>query len=210
MKVELWPIRRLLTERALRIPDYQRPYRWQPRSVLQLIDDVRAFAPHGAYRLGTVILHDNDDHLDVVDGQQRFVTLVMLAALLDDLAFQDARPSHLATDELAHHTVGQFGLSDSARALSVNAAQARELLASWTADEREAFAQFVFDGCEVVVLSLPRIDEAFQMFDAQNTRGRPLDPTDLLKAFHLREMESDAVPRETTLRMVALWITDCP
>lgn len=205
MKVELWPIRRLLTERALRIPDYQRPYRWQPRSVLQLIDDVRAFAPLGAYRLGTVILHDNDDHLDVVDGQQRFVTLVMIAAILDELAFQDARPSHLATDEFAHHTVGQFGLADSARALSTNAAHARELLASWTADEREAFAQFVFDGCEVVVLSLPRIDEAFQMFDAQNTRGRALDPTDLLKAFHLREMESDAVPRETTLQMVALW-----
>lgn len=205
MKVARWPIRRLLTERALRIPDYQRPYRWQPRSVLQLIDDVRAFAPLGAYRLGTVILHDNDDHLDVVDGQQRFVTLVMIAAILDELAFQDARPSHLATDEFAHHTVGQFGLADSARALSANAAHARELLARWSPDERDEFARFLFESCEVVVLSLPRIDEAFQMFDAQNTRGRALDPTDLLKAFHLREMESDAVPRETTLRMVALW-----
>jgi hypothetical protein len=40
------------------------------------------------------------------------------------------------------------------------------------------------------VVSVDKEAEAFQLFDSQNTRGRPLDPHDLLKAYHLREMKS--------------------
>ena len=35
---------------------------------------------------------------------------------------------------------------------------------------------------------MDKISEAFQLFDSQNTRGKELDPHDLLKAYHLREM----------------------
>ena len=41
---------------------------------------------------------------------------------------------------------------------------------------------------EVVVVCVDKVTEAFQLFDSQNTRGRALDPHDLLKAYHLREM----------------------
>jgi len=40
----------------------------------------------------------------------------------------------------------------------------------------------------VVVLTVNELSEAFQLFDSQNTRGRELDPHDLLKAYHLREI----------------------
>lgn len=43
---------------------------------------------------------------------------------------------------------------------------------------------------EVVVLKVNEISEAFQLFDSQNTRGRALDPHDLLKAYHLRAMHN--------------------
>ena len=42
---------------------------------------------------------------------------------------------------------------------------------------------------EVVVICVNRVSEAFQLFDSQNTRGKNLDPHDLLKAYHLREMK---------------------
>lgn len=38
------------------------------------------------------------------------------------------------------------------------------------------------------MITVNRIDEAFQLFDSQNTRGRALYPHDLLKAYHLREI----------------------
>lgn len=65
--------------------------------------------------------------------------------------------------------------------------------------------EFFFRQCEVVVLTLANIDEAFQMFDSQNARGRALFPTDLLKAFHIREMSAETDSTDLRLRMVRLW-----
>ena len=42
---------------------------------------------------------------------------------------------------------------------------------------------------EVVVICVDKVNEAFQLFDSQNTRGKALDPHDLLKAYHLRAMK---------------------
>jgi hypothetical protein len=40
-----------------------------------------------------------------------------------------------------------------------------------------------------VIINVDKVEEAFQLFDSQNTRGKELDPHDLLKAYHLREMK---------------------
>lgn len=44
---------------------------------------------------------------------------------------------------------------------------------------------------EVVVITVGKQEEAFQLFDSQNSRGKALYPHDLLKAYHLREMNND-------------------
>ena len=74
-----------LLEQKLRIPEYQRPYRWSPATALQLLDDLsdaQARSNDVPYVLGAVILHEQDGWLDVVDGQQRLLTLRMLFAVL--------------------------------------------------------------------------------------------------------------------------------
>ena len=48
----------------------------------------------------------------------------------------------------------------------------------------------------MVVICVKRTQEAFQLFDSQNTRGKELDPHDLLKAYHLREMRDDRYEME--------------
>ena len=55
-------------------------------------------------------------------------------------------------------------------------------------DAKEILEEYFLDYCTVLVLSLSNLDEAFQLFDSSNNRGKPLYPTDLLKAFHLREL----------------------
>lgn len=40
----------------------------------------------------------------------------------------------------------------------------------------------------MVCIELNDLDEAFQFFDSQNARGKPLESYDLLKAYHLRDM----------------------
>lgn len=72
-----------LLKQGLRIPNYQRPYSWEVSTALQLVDDLsealreteRKDIP---YVLGAIILHDDGEYLNVVDGQQRLLTLRMI------------------------------------------------------------------------------------------------------------------------------------
>ena len=67
------------------IPAYQRGYRWTPTQVTQLLDDVREFTrrvnpqPHEFYCLQPLVLRPSDDGAyEVVDGQQRLTTLLLI------------------------------------------------------------------------------------------------------------------------------------
>ena len=62
---------------------------------------------------------------------------------------------------------------------------------------------FLLEKCQFVVVQLPKIAEAFQFFDSQNARGKALYPHDLLKAYHLREMND--ISDEETEKMVKDW-----
>ncbi len=80
-----------LLEQKLTIPGYQRPYKWQPKHVNQLIDDIFNHRTKPCYRLGTVVLHQGKESesgeenvaLNIVDGQQRLLTLTLLCTILD-------------------------------------------------------------------------------------------------------------------------------
>ena len=70
----------------LNIPDYQRPYKWDIQNIDDLflditnaISDADRYRTGFKYRIGTIILHRRkDDIYDVVDGQQRIISLVLL------------------------------------------------------------------------------------------------------------------------------------
>ncbi|MFY9418268.1 MAG: DUF262 domain-containing protein, partial [Bacteroidales bacterium] len=52
------------------------------------------------------------------------------------------------------------------------------------ADFDEKTICFFLEKCTLVEVVLNDISEAFQFFDSQNSRGKDLEPHDLLKAFH--------------------------
>ena len=64
-------------------------------------------------------------------------------------------------------------------------------------DFDESLIHFFLEKCEFVQVNITDLGEAFQFFDSQNSRGKALYPHNLLKAFHLREMnhlqESDKI-----------------
>ena len=77
------------------LPPYQRPYKWKAKHVNQLITDIVTFKNNAQYRLGTLVLYRNkkNNTLEIVDGQQRIVTLTLLIKILADkfLADDDSR-----------------------------------------------------------------------------------------------------------------------
>jgi hypothetical protein len=83
-------------DRLLLIPDYQRPYAWGSKQLEDLWEDVDLLGPSGSHYAGTLVLRDvptqdgptartsvADDgstlrHCEVVDGQQRLTTCLLL------------------------------------------------------------------------------------------------------------------------------------
>lgn len=198
-----------LLDEDLFIPSYQRPYSWEPWTALQLLDDIvtarRAGESRGganapsetSYVLGAVILHrDPDGHgLNVVDGQQRLLTLIMILGILDrgDSPDPEVDPRH-GEDPNAPIVLARRRLAGRVRDMRSDPAQVAQVA---------LLATFIRNRCELIRVETDDADEAFRVFDSQNYRGKALRPHDLLKAFHLREMrgESDAMK----LALVETW-----
>ena len=81
-KVDIKPLSEIFKQTNIKIPDYQRPYKWQPTHVNQLIDDILFFGDKTRYRLGTIVIHQNNANLEIVDGQQRFISCLLIAKVL--------------------------------------------------------------------------------------------------------------------------------
>ncbi|MGN6297377.1 MAG: DUF262 domain-containing protein [Ginsengibacter sp.] len=68
------------------IPSYQRPYSWEYDQCFQLYNDlINGFQSEQDYFIGNIIIAKADnikDSLEVVDGQQRLVTLLLLFKIL--------------------------------------------------------------------------------------------------------------------------------
>lgn len=187
----------LLSEPQLHIPNYQRPYKWTADNLQALLTDLRNYRDKSAYRLGTVVFHHNSEHLDIVDGQQRTLTLMLLVKAIaehmqehkdliqrKDLSEQIAElvtniDAFLSTQpDSPHSGITHTNLYQNYQAAKRAVAQP---------EFGEADIAFLLHKCQVVTFVLNDISEAFQFFDSQNSRGRDLNPHDLLKAYHLRE-----------------------
>ena len=69
-----------------RVPEYQRPFSWETDHFDDLVDDIVSAQRDREYFLGTIVLHETQHrHYDVVDGQQRLTSLLILLACIRDL-----------------------------------------------------------------------------------------------------------------------------
>lgn len=158
----------------LSIPDYQRDYEWKAEQVWQLIEDVEEEADK-EYFLGTIILSpaENDEKTcekknewDIVDGQQRLRTLL---ALLEeaDLPRKGEEP---------RKTI--------------------EKVCEELVKERLQKVRCLLRACKIAYIIVDDLKEAFQLFDTQNRRGKPLSAENLLKAYHYGAMMRGPLPSQ--------------
>lgn len=183
LKPKILSVKDVLSKKNLSIPDYQRTYSWSEKHVQQLLMDIKEnydihqLKEDKKYRLGAVVVHKNNSSLDIVDGQQRLTTLTILLNFLkyDNLSLLKVEYEHSASiDCLVKNkkAIEQF--------LSIN-----------NLTDSDSLRDYILTHCQLVYIELDDIEEAFQFFDSQNSRGKPLAPYDLLKAYHLREVEDE-------------------
>lgn len=179
----------------LKIPEYQRPYKWTEKNVNSLIDDIISNKDKSEYRLGTLVFYKNKETLDIVDGQQRIVTLMLILRALSE-NYKKVNELYDAKNELWGH---KFNNPISQNNIFKN----YQLIKQRINDFDEPTVDFLLTKCTFVKIVLNDVSEAFQFFDSQNSRGKELEPHDLLKAYHLREMRE--IPSDEQTEIIEKW-----
>jgi len=197
-------VKELLSDTSLAIPIYQRPYKWTEKNVNQLFSDIATHKDKSAYRLGTIVFHQEDERKNIVDGQQRTITLLLAVRALftlrkDKLDRKDLK-EHLS--QLECDMINPSFKSEISKA-NIHSNYLEICRIVDRSDFTEEHIDFLLNKCEVVTFALGDVSEAFQFFDSQNARGRDLEPHDLLKAYHLREFCSNDEPLKAST--VATW-----
>ena len=159
--------------KSLRIPEYQRPYTWNVNNVEQLLNDIKNSRDNGKqiYLIGSIILYKKGDNYDIVDGQQRITSIILLL-------------KNLKVDNLPNL---EYNHNDSFWHIQENYDYIGHWLKSNISDRKE-FSEYIINNCMFVEIIVPKLEEAFQMFESQNGRGKELEAYNLLKAYHIRAM----------------------
>lgn len=175
-KISIVNINELL-DIKLTIPNYQRPYKWTSKNITDLLDDIyTACRKKKKYRLGTIILHNEESIKNIVDGQQRIISLYLIKMYIDKKYKQEFLNKKITNNISIINIYNNY-----------------KEIENWFKNKtgninktRELFKLAFNDILEVVLIEVEDISLAFQLFDSQNSRGKPLVPQDLLKAYHIK------------------------
>ena len=155
-----------LFEKKLTIPEYQRPYVWSSAEINKLLyqfsEHVNRNVASGDkpnFYLGSIVLHKEGDHFNIIDGQQRITTLQVLG-LLKELQFNETEYSHPIT--------------------------LKNIKTNYDFYRSQEFQLINYESINVTVVITESEDMAYNFFETLNTGGKRLGGTDILKAHHLR------------------------
>lgn len=153
---------------TLCIPEYQRPYLWSTKELERLINDLEEYfnstdLAKPLYYLGSIILHQENGKLNVIDGQQRITTLALLQGAL-------GKP----TPKVKYDSpISIFNIQENYKFLTNDV--------NFDRIQNIDLAQL-----NVTLIVTYNEDDAYTFFETQNTGGVRLTGVDIIKAHHLR------------------------
>lgn len=187
----------------LKIPEYQRPYRWSTESAVTLVNDCYAAFVNkvSEYRIGSVILHrelgeNNEIKFNIVDGQQRLTTISIMFFVFDELI---KNGGYADKSKLLDEEYNELSCNAIVNNLDIIRRKIKEI----DKHQLKGYVNFLLNKCTLVKIITESEQEAFQFFDSQNSRGKELAPHDLLKSYHLREMTDE--PETSKVEIINAW-----
>lgn len=208
---------------SFNIPRYQRLFVWQEEQVNTLFNDILTATVSGKefYYIGGIITVKYDkieNCYDLVDGQQRFTTLWLLANELGtSLDSFTKRDGDLRLNFSIRKNVKDFFnklLKDRETEASktdfddlVRISKAQRTLNSLisenlkTEDERKQFTDFVLNKLKMVITNVPPDTDLNKLFETLNNRGIQLSQHEILKA----QLLSKIPDKETRYIYSKLW-----
>ncbi|WP_367704415.1 DUF262 domain-containing protein [Helicobacter pylori] len=232
IKGEDYPLKDILATELVsyyQIPDYQRPYQWTKENCEKLLDDL--FEDYekdreSDYFCGSLVLVKSDPNsktetYDIVDGQQRLSTFILLAKVLATLYSErlteeskDYLQESLITeygkkDRLNFNAIGFNSKKDFQYALTSfndapissnknnylkNAICLKNYLRKKEIEDINDFIEWLYLKVVFITITCPDADKALRIFNVLNARGLALNATDIFKGEllkHTKEHERE-------------------
>ncbi|WQS09362.1 DUF262 domain-containing protein [Helicobacter pylori] len=219
----------LKDELYYQIPIYQRPYQWTEENCEKLLDDLffnYEDDREGDYFCGSLVLitiskDSKATTYDVVDGQQRLSTFILLAKVLATLYSErlteesrDYLQESLITkygkkDRLNFNAIGFNSKKDFQYALTSfndahvgnnknnylkNAVCLKNYLRKKEIENINDFIEWLYFRVVFITITCPDADKALRIFNVLNARGLALNATDIFKGEllkHAKEHEQE-------------------
>ncbi|WP_139546805.1 DUF262 domain-containing protein [Helicobacter pylori] len=220
------------------IPDYQRPYQWTEKNCEKLLDDLFSsyeYYKESGYFCGSLVLivintysETNAETYDIVDGQQRLSTFILLAKVLS--ALYSERLAEESKDYLQESLITKYGKKDRLNFSAVgfnskkdfqyaltsfndapinnnknnylkNAICLKNYLRKKEIEDINDFIEWLYLRVVFITITCPDADKALRIFNVLNARGLPLNATDIFKGELLKELAKE----EDQKKLVSRW-----
>ncbi|GAA6851574.1 DUF262 domain-containing protein [Helicobacter pylori] len=213
----------LKDELYYQIPIYQRPYQWTEENCEKLLDDLffnYEDDRESDYFCGSLVLiaiseDSKAKTYDVVDGQQRLSTFILLAKVLATLYSE--RLTEESKDYLQESLNGRYGKKDRLNFNAIgfnskkdfqyaltsfndapvsnnknnylkNAVCLKNYLEKEEIEDINDFIQWLYFKVVFITITCPDADKALRIFNVLNARGLPLHATDIFKGELLKKL----------------------
>lgn len=190
-----------------RIPLYQRKYAWTSDEVTTLLDDLKTFnttktdrTENEKYFIGNIVVEQKPDGLfDIIDGQQRFTTLYLIAKIVGqkyyDLLYEIREEDGKFLENFNYDENKEIEYCDTDIQFKENI---EAILKFKKENSYDIYELLSF--CKIALTILPDGIDIVKYFEVMNNRGKQLEKHQLLKAKLL-----DVISDDDNINYAKIW-----
>lgn len=215
----------LLTKNNYSIPLYQRNFAWTDVEITQLIIDVLdSIKGHREeYFIGTLVVSKKCDEYFIIDGQQRFTAIVLIA-----LAIQNEYPLsqkyvekinlHFTARKASNYTLGKLlnpgnntsksdEHSELYRGYKETLVAIKEHIGSsdYPNIPIETFYEYLFKNVKIFISEMPQDLDLNLYYERFNSRGEQLEYHEIIKAELMQHLVADGVVFDKVQKFAKIW-----
>lgn len=188
------------------IPAYQRGYRWSPLQVTQLLEDILEFTqrrnsqPDEFYCLQPLVLkRKTEDVYEVVDGQQRLTTILLILRHFNERLAEKYRQKLFTLDYETHPNLLDFLKDPTEELVQSNADffhlfEALRSIEEWFVDRDNIVDEIkssLLNKTKVIWFELSEKENSVDAFTRLNVGKIPLTNDELIRALFLKRADAN-------------------
>lgn len=208
----------LLNENRYSIPLYQRNFAWTDVEITQLIIDIfdsfKANRPE--YLIGTLVVSKKGNGYSIIDGQQRFTAILLIALAIQNeyflstkrikkinLSFTARKRSNETLNSLLKNTIDADGIIDGEllRGYAETVSAIKEHISS----SIEEFYEYLFNKVKIFISEMPEDLDVNLYFERFNSRGEQLEYHEIIKAELMQKLVADGANFAKVQKFAKVW-----